>query len=134
MASSLSNLVDNPAEENRKIKCKNCDCFLEYESVRDNLIKYKCLSWNKDYSNKLDEKLKKRFKNPFKFPDNAINKFISLLIKGVYPFEYMDDWEKSNETSLHEKEEFYNNLNMEDITNADGIHTKKVCKDFVIKI
>ena len=28
----------------------------------------------------------------------------------------MDDWKKINETSLPEKEEFYSNLNMEDIT------------------
>ena len=28
MASSLSNLVDNLAEEIHKIKCKDCDCFL----------------------------------------------------------------------------------------------------------
>ena len=31
----------------------------------------------------------------------------------------MDDWEKFNETALPEKEEFYINLNMEDITDAD---------------
>ena len=59
MASSLSNLVDSLTERIHKIKCKDCDCFLEYESVKDNLIKYKYLSCNKDYSNKLDEKLKK---------------------------------------------------------------------------
>ena len=41
MASSLSNLVDNLTERIHKIKCKNCDCFLENESVKDNLIKYK---------------------------------------------------------------------------------------------
>ena len=76
MASSLSNLVDNLTEEIHKIKCRDCNCFLEYESVKDNLIKYKCSSCNKDYSNKLDEELKKRFKNTFKFSDNDINKFI----------------------------------------------------------
>ena len=37
MASSLSHLVDNLAEGIHKIKCKSCDCFLEYESVKDNL-------------------------------------------------------------------------------------------------
>ena len=74
MASSLSNLVDNLAEGIHKIKCKH-DCFLEYESVKDNLIKYKCLSCNKDYSNKLDEKLKKLFKNTFKFSNSNIKKF-----------------------------------------------------------
>ena len=58
MVSSLSNLVYNLAEDFNKIKCKHCNCFLEYESIKDNLIKYKCLSCNKGYSNKLDEKLK----------------------------------------------------------------------------
>ena len=91
MASSLSNLVDNLIERIQKIKCKHCDCFLEYESVKDNLIKYNCLFCNKDCLNKIDEELKKRFKNTFKFSNNDINKFILLLRKGVYPYEYMDD-------------------------------------------
>ena len=43
----------------------------------------------------------------------------------------MGDWEKFNETALHEKEEFYGNLNMEDITDAHYIHPKRVCKDFL---
>ena len=53
-----------------------------------------------------------------------------LLRKGVYHYEYMDDLEKFNETSLPEKEDFYNYLNMEDITDADYVHAKRVCKDF----
>ena len=56
-----------------------------------------------------------------------------LLRKGVYPYEYMDGWEKFNEATLPEKE-FYSNLNMEDITDADYIYVKRVCKDFEIKI
>ena len=91
MASSSSNLADNLTERIHKIKCKDCDCFLEYESVRDKLIKYKCLSCNKDYSNKINEEFKKRFKSTFKFSNNDINKFILLLRKGVYPYEYMDE-------------------------------------------
>ena len=55
-----------------------------------------------------------------------------MLQKGVYPYEYMDDWEKFNETSLPEKEDFYSHLNMEDITDADYVYAKKVCKDFWI--
>ena len=38
----------------------------------------------------------------------------------------MDDWGKFNETTLPEKEEFYSNLNMEEITYADYIHGKRV--------
>ena len=45
----------------------------------------------------------------------------------------MDDWEKSNETSLPKKEDFYRHLNMKDITDADYIDVKRVCKDFEIK-
>ena len=82
MASSLSNLINNLAEGIHKIECKDCDCFLEYESIKDNLIKYKCLSCNKNYSSKLDEELKIRFKNTFRFSNNDINKFILLLRKG----------------------------------------------------
>ena len=45
----------------------------------------------------------------------------------------MDDWEKLNKTSLSEKEDFYSYLNMEDITDADYAHAKRVCKNFEIK-
>ena len=41
--------------------------------------------------------------------------------------------EKFNETWLPEKEDFYNQLNMEDIADADYAHAKRVCKDFEIK-
>ena len=91
MSISLSNLVGNVVEGIQKIKYKACDFFLEYENVKNNFIKYKCLSCNKDYSNKLDEKW---FKNTFKFSNNDINQLILLLRKCVYLYEYMDDWEK----------------------------------------
>ena len=52
-ASSLSNLIDNLGIH--KISCKDYDCFLEFESVKVNLIKYKFFSCNKDYPNKIDE-------------------------------------------------------------------------------
>ena len=133
MVTWLSNLVDNLTEGVHKIKCKDCDCFFEYESVKDNLIKYKCLSCNKGYSNKTDEELIKRFKNTFKFSNIDINKFILLLRKGVYPYEYINDWENFNETNLPEKEELYSNLIMEDITDADYMHVKRVCKELEIK-
>ena len=55
MMSSLSNLVYNLAEVIRTIRSKECGYFLEYESVNDDIIKYKCLSCIKNYSNKIDE-------------------------------------------------------------------------------
>ena len=60
-----------------------------------------------------------------KFSDYDINKFILLLRKGVYPYAYMNDYKKVNETILHEKEEFYSNLITEDVTDTDYMHAKK---------
>ena len=55
MTSSLSNPVDNLAEETHKIKCKHsgikykdCECCLEYTNVKDDSILYKCLSCYKN--------------------------------------------------------------------------------------
>ena len=45
----------------------------------------------------------------------------------------MDDWEKFNEASLSEKEDFYSHINRKDITDADYVHRKRVWKDFEIK-
>ena len=53
MVTSLSNLVDDFREGIDMLEFKDCGFFLEYESVKDNLIKYKCLSSNKNYSKKM---------------------------------------------------------------------------------
>ena len=79
---------------------------------------------NKNYQNKFDEKLKERFFNTYKFSNHDKNQFILFMRKGVYSYEYMDDWEKFSETSLPGKEDFYNHLNMEYITDEDCAHTK----------
>ena len=52
-----------------------------------------------------------------------------LLRKGVYPYEYMDSWERFDETSLPDKEAFYSNLNMENITDVDYRHAEIVFKN-----
>ena len=41
----------------------------------------------------------------------------------------MDSWERLDETSLPDKEAFYSNLNMKDITDVDHRHTKRVFKN-----
>ena len=108
-------------------------CFLEYANFKDGLKEYKCLCCSKNYQQKFDKKLKERFLNTHKYSKHGSNKFILLLQIGVYPYEYMHDWEKFSESSLSEKEEFCSHLNMEDITDTDYARAKKVCKDFEIK-
>ena len=75
--------------------------------------------YNKNCKIKFNEKLKERFFNTSKFSNNDNNKFVLLLWKGVYRYEYMDDWEKYNETSLPEKDYIHSDVNMKDITDAD---------------
>ena len=53
-----------------------------------------------------------------------------MLQKGVYPNEYMEHFGKINQRSLPEKEDFYSHINIEDITDSDYGHAKKVCKAF----
>ena len=105
MASSLSNLVNNLAGsfielnvntieiikkcETYGIKYKNCECFLECANFKDNLIRYKCLCFNKNYQKKFDGNLNKQFFNTYKFSIHDINEFILLFRKGVNLYEYI---------------------------------------------
>ena len=62
----------------------------------------------------------------YKFCDGDLNKFVLLLRKDVYPYEYMDSWERFNETSLPPKKDFYSELILEDISEKDYLHAQKV--------
>ena len=42
-----------------------------------------------------------------------------LLRKGVYPYEYIDGWDKINEKIIPRKELFYSNLTLENISETD---------------
>ena len=121
MPCSLSNLVDNLSD----INCEKCDNNCENIGFKDNYLLLECSNCNAWFK-KDSQELIKRFRNTNVFCDKDINKFILLLKKGVYPYEYMDSWERFDETSLPDKEAFYSGLNMEDITDADHRHANKV--------
>ena len=69
------------------IKCKACDCFLEYTNLKDNLIKSKCLCCKNNYQKTFDENIKKKTFNTYKFSNHDTNNFILLLQKDIYPYE-----------------------------------------------
>ena len=87
----------------------------------------------KEQEKKLLLELNKKFPYTYKFCNGDHNKFALLLRKGVYPYEYMDSWEKLDETSILDKEAFYSELNKEGITDEDYAHYKKVIKEFELK-
>ena len=68
----------------------------------------------------------KTFANTQKFCNNDTNKFILLLRKGVYLYEYMDSWERFNEETLPNKKAFYIKSLLKDITSEDYKHLKSL--------
>ena len=65
------------------------------------------------------------FPSVYEFYEGDLDKFVLLLRKGVYPYEYMDFWEKFEKNSLPDKIDFYSKLNSEDISHYDYVHAKK---------
>ena len=92
----------------------------------DEQLIFRCFRCKKNYEKNFNKELIQKFANTYEFCNGELNKFILLLRKGVYPYEYMDSWQRFDETSLPDKEAFYSNLNMEDITDADYRHGKTV--------
>ena len=84
----------------------------------------------KNFEREINKELIERFASTYKFCNNDLNKFVMLLRKGVYSYEYMDGWDKFNETSIPNKESFYSNVTMENITETDYIHANNVFKTF----
>ena len=131
MSSLLSKLVDNLFEGIHNNKCLDCNSCLDYVWITKNKkLLLKCFNCNNYYKKKFNKDLIKKFKNTYSFCNNDLNKFILLLRKGVYPYEYMDNWERFNETSLPSKKDFYSNLNIEDIDDIDYRHGNNVFKGF----
>ena len=131
VSSSLSKLVDNLSEGIHNNKCLDCNSCLDYVQITKNeKLLLKCFNCNNYYKKKFNKDLIKKFKNMYSFCNNDLNKFILLLRKGVSPYEYMDNWERFNETSLPSKESFYSNLNIENIEDIDYRHGNNVFNKF----
>ena len=134
MSSSLSKLVDNLSEGIHNNKCFDCKSNLDYVRITKNKkLLLKCFNCNIYYKKKFNNDLIKKFRNTYSFCNNDVNKFVLLLRKGVYPYEYMDSWERFSEISLPSKEDFYSNLNMEDISDIDYRHANNVFKGFKLE-
>ena len=132
MATSLSKLVDNLTDNihnDKCIKCKSNLCFVR--AINEKLI-FKCIDCEKEYEKEFNNELIERFANTYKFCDNDLDKFIMLLRKGVYPYEYIGEWDKFNEKVLPGKESFYSNLTLENISETDYAHANNVFKKFNI--
>ena len=137
MSISLSELVDIMSGIFNTIECKSCIekikinlecCFI---GLKKNRLIYRCKECKEEWKRPINE-LTETFSGIYQFCNGNLNKFVLLLRKGVYPYEYMDSWGKFDENTLPPKEAFYSNLNLEDISDEDYAHAQKVWDVFVI--
>ena len=145
LPTSLSELVDNTSGIFNSIECKsyiekiiiNSECC--FDGLKNNKLIYKCKECKEEWKKLLNE-LTENFPSTYQFCNGDLNKFVMLLRKGFYPYEYMDSWEnfEFNETALLPKKDFYSNLNLEEMIfmhmpDEDYAHAEKVLDVFQIK-
>ena len=94
MSSSLSNLADNLSERVHNDKCADCKSCLDYITTKDEQLFFRYFECKKNYKKDFNKELIKRFANIYEFCNEDINKFTLLLRKVIYPYEYMDSWER----------------------------------------
>ena len=128
MSSSLSDLVDHLSDGLHVDECTDCKSCLDYIELKDDQLISECFECKRKSKKDFNKELIKRFANIYEFCNKDTNKFILLLRKGVYSYEYTDNWERFDETSLPDKKAFYSSLNIKHITDVDYRHAKRVFK------
>ena len=86
-------------------------------------------------SSSLDKLISNLPKEAFKYTSEEFTgKKLSLMSKkGMYPYDFMDSFEKFDQTELPAKEQFYSILNDQHITNDEYNHAREVRKTFNVK-
>ena len=107
------------------------------------------------YGDERTKEIELRFIDSFKFMSSSLDSLVNnlakgdhkfwgfeeytdeqrklLIRKGIYPYEYMDSWDKFSETRLPSKDKFYSNLYMSGVGDGEYEHARKVWREFGIK-
>ena len=136
MSSSLEKLVTNITKCGKCDTCKPDKCMKLNINNKNKTLQHKtslpcnecknCKNIDEDCINSKYDKLKytsKMFKD---------KKLALIARKGVYPYDYMDSFEKFN-SPLPKKEEFFSILNNKHISNEDYEHAKNIWNTFNLK-
>ena len=102
---------------------------------KDKLIELRFIGNFKFMSSRLDsltKNLVRGGKKLFGFEDYSELQYGLLTRKGVYPYEYINSWDRFEETQLPPISAFYSNLNMSSINEEDYQHAQRVWKEFGI--
>ena len=126
IASSLDKLASNLCCTSG-IQCDKCKDNMELINIfGDYIASLGCERYRtKKTKNLVEGDLKKNFDHTSRFW-GCDEKFHLMIRKGVYPYEFMDDWEKFEETSLPPKDALYSRLNMKAISDQDYEHAQQV--------
>ena len=134
MSSSLDKLVENVTKCGKCETCKPDSSIRRSVSDRGRIIQhqtsYPCLECKN--CKKVGKSCVNPVYNNLKYTSEEFkgDKLHLMSKKGVYPYDYMDSFEKFDQTKLPTKEHFYSILNDQDITNDEYDHAKKVWKTF----
>ena len=136
MMSSLEKLVTNITKCGKCNTCKPDKCMKLNINYKNKTLQHKtslpcnecknCKNIDEDCINPKYDKLKYTSKM---FKDKKLD---LMARKGVYPYDYMDSFEKFN-SPLPKKEEFFSILNNKHISNEDYEHAKNVWNTFNLK-
>ena len=130
--------------KNHKYKNKKGEeCQMNINAITNNMEKYMAFMLGNhltfiDSFQFMSSSLEKLSNN---LPDEAFrytkevfkNNFQLMKQKGIYPYDYMDSFEKFNETELPTIKDFYSILNDENISDYQYNHAKEVWNTFNLK-
>ena len=92
MSTSLSSIVDNLSDGFHCGKCLDCKSPLDYMITRDDQLIFRCFEYKKNFQKDFNKDLINRFGNIYEFCNKDINRFVLLLRKETYPYEYIDSY------------------------------------------
>ena len=103
---------------------------------KDKLIELRFIDSFKFMSSSLDSLTKNLVsdrKNLFGFEDYSDLQYDLLTRKGIYPYEYINSWDRFEETQFPPITAFYSNLNMSSISEDNYQRAQKVWEEFGIR-
>ena len=116
----------------KNVEIKICESKCNFIRLKNNKFHYKCNEFKKRQFKPING-LFEKFSNTYRFCNGDINKFVLLLRKGIYPYKYIDSWERIPETLLPEKNSFYIELYLQKIPNKNYTHAQKEFAEFKFK-
>ena len=130
-------------KNNKYINKKGEECEMSINAIPNNMEKYMAFMLGNNLtfidsfqfmSSSLDKLVSNLPKESFKYTLQQFkdNRFNLMIRKGVYPYDFMDSFNKFYE-KLPSKEEFYSQLNGQHISEEDYQHAQNVWKVFNLK-